>query len=302
LRKTAVSDSILRFGKTEYTGFDILGRVTSHKQTTDGTDYTTAYVYKLAGAVIEETYPSTRKVKNTLESNGDLSMVQSVKCLDSTPGTDATCINQAGYWSYANSFTYNAAGAVTSMQLGNGRWESTTFNTRLQPTQIALGVTQGSRDLLDLDYIYGTTQNNGNVLSQTITVPRAGQSAVILNQTYSYDSLNRIKTAEEKPDGYTQTQCDQNPTHCWKQTFLFDRYGNRNFDTANGATTTLPPNFDPNIYNPTVSTSNNRFSSGQGWAYDAAGNVITDAEGRSFTYDAEMPSSTGSITKLRKPR
>lgn len=60
------------------------------------------------------------------------------------------------------------------MQLGNGRWESTTLNERLQPTQIALGVTPGATNLLDLDYIYGTTANNGNVLSQTITVPTVG--------------------------------------------------------------------------------------------------------------------------------
>ena len=34
-----------RLSTTEYTGFDILGRVTSHKQTTDGNEYATAYKY-----------------------------------------------------------------------------------------------------------------------------------------------------------------------------------------------------------------------------------------------------------------
>ena len=46
------------------------------------------------------------------------------------------------------------------MQLGNGRWESTVFNSRLQPTQIALGSTgTGAQayDLLKLDYEYGGT-------------------------------------------------------------------------------------------------------------------------------------------------
>ena len=163
----------------------MLGRVTDHKQTTDGEEHETGYVYNLGRALIEETYPSGRVVRNTLDSNGDLSMVQSGKCLDATPGTNTTCTNRAGHWSYANSFTYNAAGAVTSMQLGNGRWESTQFNSRLQPTQIALGVTQGATDLLDLDYEYGTTAsvNNGNVTKQTITVPRTGQSPSVLNQT-----------------------------------------------------------------------------------------------------------------------
>ena len=135
-----------------------------------------------------------------------------------------------GFWSYADSFTYNPAGAVTSMQLGNGRWESTVFNSRLQPKQIALGTVQNGTDKLKLDYGYGTTANNGNVLSQTITVKRSGQSDLVFDQTYTYDELNRISIVEEKTGTTTN----------WKQAFTFDRYGNRRFDEAN--TTTLPKN------------------------------------------------------------
>jgi len=68
-------------------------------------------------------------------------MVQSARCMDAAVGTDAECTAQSGLWNYAKNFTYNPAGAVTSMQLGNGRWESTQFNSRLQPTQIGLGAT-----------------------------------------------------------------------------------------------------------------------------------------------------------------
>jgi RHS repeat-associated protein len=265
---TKVSSSV---STTEYTAFDILGRVTAHKQTTDGTDYTTAYAYNLSGALIEETYPSTRKVKNVIDNNGDLALVESKK-------------NSAqGYWTYANSFAYNAAGAVTSMQLGNGRWESTVFNSRLQPTQIALGVTPSAPNLLDLNFTYGTTANNGNVLTQDITVKRNGQSDLVFNQTYAYDSLNRITSAEEKTGATTN----------WKQVYAFDRYGNRNFDEAN--TTTLlkncgtSPNFtvctaDVPKSNPAASTTTNKLT---GYTYDSTGNVVTDADGRTFTYDAE---------------
>ena len=236
--------------------------MTAHKQTTDSNDYTTAYAYNLSGALIEETYPSTRVVKNTLDSNGDLEMVQSKKNSDS------------GYWAYANNFTYNPAGAVTSMQLGNGRWESTVFNNRLQPTQIGLGITQNATDKLKLEYGYGTTANNGNVSSQKITVARSGQSDLVFDQTYTYDSLNRLQVAEEKTGTTTN----------WKQTFTFDRYGNRNF---NQSQTTAPSFADPDVTNPTISTSNNRLSSSNGYLYDDAGNVTTDADGRTFTYDAE---------------
>lgn len=43
---------------TEYTAFDILGRVTAHKQTTDGVSYTTGSEYNVTGALIEWTFQS----------------------------------------------------------------------------------------------------------------------------------------------------------------------------------------------------------------------------------------------------
>ncbi|MBK9214286.1 MAG: RHS repeat-associated core domain-containing protein [Chloracidobacterium sp.] len=257
--------------RTTLPQFDILGRVTGHKQTTDGTDYTTSYTYNLAGALIEETYPSGRVVKSVLDNTGDLSIVQSKKN------------SAAGYWNYADAFTYNAAGAVTAMQLGNGRWASTTFNSRLQPTQIALGATQGTTNLLKLDYSYGdwngssidATKNNGNIVQQVITVPNSPGNSDAFNATqkYYYDSLNRIDDSTEEIGSQT-----------WRQDFTFDRYGNRNFNRTN---TTVPASFsNPAVTDPTISTSNNRLTS-TGWLYDNAGNTTRDGNYQTFTYDAE---------------
>jgi RHS repeat-associated protein len=268
---TKVSSSV---STTEYTSFDILGRVTAAKQTTDGGDsagYTTGYTYKLNGALDEETYPSGRVVKNVLDNTGDLSIVQSKKD------------GNSGFWHYADSFTYNAAGAVTSMQLGNGRWESTAFNSRLQPTQIALGSTNAATDLLKLNYTYNTTgnaDNNGNVLSQTITVPTVGSNnGFVAVQSYSYDPLNRLKDAVENvtPTGGSSSQS-------WKQEFSFDRYGNRSFVTGTGHTDTLGS--CTTMCNPTFDATNNRITS-SGFSYDSSGNTTRDAADRKFTYDAE---------------
>ena len=133
----------------------------SHQQVTDGQTYTTAYTYNLSGALIEETYPSGRVVKNTLDNDGELMQVQSRKLNDT-------------FKNYANSFNYTAAGAVSAMRLGNGKWENTVFNARLQPTQIGLGSSATDTGLLKLNYDYGTTDNNGNVKSQQIIVPTVG--------------------------------------------------------------------------------------------------------------------------------
>lgn len=269
---------------TEYTAFDILGRVTKSKQTMDGVtygtggtindptrDYEMTYSYNLTGALIEQQYPSGRKVQNTLDATGDLEMVKSRKNASS------------GYWAYANNFTYNAVGAMTSVQLGNGTWESTVFNSRLQPTQIALGVTQNGTGLLDLDYTYGTTANNGNVATQTITVPGLAYSFV---QTYTYDSLNRLTNAEELKNSVQQ----------WEQTFMYDRYGNRNFNESE--TTTLPkncgsaPSFtvctaDRKVVNPAIDPESNRLDTDDIYAFDDSGNLTDDPSEKTFIYDSE---------------
>ncbi|MFN0277216.1 MAG: RHS repeat-associated core domain-containing protein [Pyrinomonadaceae bacterium] len=268
---TRVSSSV---STTEYTSFDILGRMTGHKQTTDENQYTTDYTYNLAGTLIEETYPSGRKVRNTLDANGDLSMVESRKTAS------------GGYWKYGRNFQYDAAGGVTLMQLGNGLYERTDYNTRLQPTQIMLSPFASlqpppQRILLKLDYTYNTTgnfDNNGNILSQKITVK--GDGAFTALQNYTYDELNRIKSATETIGG----------SQSWKQTFTYDRYGNRRFEftTVNGnPNTTIPAsNCVEAVCNPTISPNNNKLTS-TGWQYDAAGNTTGDPQGNAFTYDAE---------------
>ena len=97
-----------------------------------------------------------------------------------------------------------------------------------------------------------------------------------------YDSLNRLKSAEEI----------SNSVSTWKQTYAFDRYGNRRFDQAN---TSQPASFvSPNVTNPTMDVANNRFMTGQGYVYDLAGNILQDAEGRSFQYDAENKQQSAS--------
>ncbi|MFN0279181.1 MAG: RHS repeat domain-containing protein [Pyrinomonadaceae bacterium] len=279
---TKVSSSV---STTEYTSFDILGRVTGHKQTTDNTHYTTYYAYNLAGALIEETYPSGRKVQNVLNNNGDLSIVKSRKNL------------AAGYWNYASNFKFSATGALTSLKLGNGLTESTTFNNRLQPIQIALGSEQNPTNKLQLDYEYGKLAwngvvepgtNNGNVAKQKLSVQSEGQTTgFVAQQNYTYDELNRIDLASE-----TLTPISGSPEY-WLQDFDYDRFGNRNFNEA--TTTTLPRNCaggticpqDRKIHNPALNISKNQLSTADGYTFDAAGNMTGDPQNRSFTYDAE---------------
>lgn len=60
------------------------------------------------------------------------------------------------------------------MQFGNGHWETTQYNERLQVKQIGLGTTDSTQNLLKLEFSYNTpstNDNNGSMREQKITVP-----------------------------------------------------------------------------------------------------------------------------------
>ena len=282
---TKVSSSL---STNEYLAFDILGRVTRSKQTTDSVEYGggsdpskwMTYTYNLSGTLIEQQYPSGRVVRSTIDPDGSLALVQSKQ-------------NSSDFYRpFASNFSYNAIGAVTAFRLGNGRWENTAYNSRLQPTQIGLGSGVSSQNLLKLEYYYGDwnsgsvdgTRNSGNIVKQVITAPSVGASAgFTATQKYFYDSLNRLDDAAEEVSS-TQT---------WRQDFSYDRYGNRNFVEAN--TTTLlkncgtSPNFEvctgdvPKV-NPVPIAVSNKLA---GYLYDSSGNTSEDANEWTYVYDAE---------------
>ncbi len=262
---TKVTSSV---SATEYQLFDNLGRMTQMAQITDGRTYTSKYTYNFSGALVEEEYPSGRKVKNEFESDGDLLKVSSQKNSSSV------------YAPYASNFSYTASGGISQMKLGNGRWETAKFNTRLQVEELGLGSSATNASLWKTNYQYGelntstgnvdSGKNTGNIARQTLTVP--GSSFV---QNYEYDSLYRLKVATEKT-GSTQN---------WTQSWNYDRYGNRVGFAQNVAGLTNAPN-------PTVNASTNRFELNQGFSYDKNGNVISDVDpvtssARTFVFNGD---------------
>lgn len=64
-------------------------------------------------------------------------------------------------------------------------------NNRLQPTQIDV-----DSGVLTLDFTYGTTADNGNVLTQRMRAP-GSPSNLDATQYYLYDSLNRLGIVTE---------------------------------------------------------------------------------------------------------
>jgi hypothetical protein len=165
------------------------------------------------------------------------------------------------------------------LRLGNGKWETVSYNNRLQITQIGLGNSATDKDLLKISYSYGNQfQNNGSLREQKISYVGLANE---IKQTYNYDGLNRLQSSVETV----------NNAVTWQQTFSYDRFGNRRFDAAN--TNTLSNTVAAKVTNPQINTSDNRLKKDQDndtitdYDYDKTGNMILDAENKRFVYDAE---------------
>jgi RHS repeat-associated protein len=152
----------------------------------------------------------------------------------------------------------------------------------LQPEQIRAWKS-GAPDLLTLAYGYfvppNSTNNNGNLLSQTITLP--GFTAA---QNYTYDPYNRIQSAGEA---------------AWTQTYVYDAAGNRAVLSGSwvpgGALTPQTANVDTvpfdnhNHWNGAVydTSGNLKLDSTEVDRYDGENRLKTTPNGYTYTYDGE---------------
>jgi hypothetical protein len=73
--KGALTKTSSSISENLYTEFDNFGRLKKSQQVTDGTTYEFLYKYNLSGALVEETYPSGRIVRNFLDSDGGLAQI-----------------------------------------------------------------------------------------------------------------------------------------------------------------------------------------------------------------------------------
>lgn len=258
-----------------YYGYDAAGNVNASAQVTgDRTFPVMEYGYNRAGNMTSQKYPSGRVVTMSYDDLGRVNSLSGQRAGEA-PET------------YISLPEYTANAVTAALRLGNGLWERTSFNRRLQPTEIRLGTETNQTSALKLSYTYGmkvngtleASKNNGDIESHTINVPTInGIPGFTATQSYEYDALNRLEAAQETMAGASLPS--------WRQTYQYDRYGNRRFSYTDGATTTptAPTTQQTALINPEIDPATNRLV---GYVYDPAGNVTTDAAGRTFGYDAE---------------
>lgn len=257
--------SVASSASTTTFGHDAFGRITSSTQSTNGQSYPFTYAYSATDQLAEIHYPSGRFVKYDYDGADRVSAVRN--------GTTTS--------PYA-SINYTPSGGGLTMTLGNNLTEHIDWNDRGQPIQMQAKYPSGANALQLNLYPCASSLttcpsgNNGNLRSQTVTVGQLNPTpqTYSFTQTYTYDGVNRLKTAAE-------TRTGQNG---WTQAYDYDSAGNRwvNQNDNLPALSALTPQ-GPDWFS--SSTVPNRVS---GWTYDPLGNLrLPGAVVEKYDYDAE---------------
>jgi RHS repeat-associated protein len=206
--------------------YDSRDRLISETKTINGIDYTTSYVYDGASNVTSVTYPDGTVIPFAYDT---LNRIQSVD-------------------GYAQ-FVWDETSQVNTILYQNGITTEYVYDTRGRPEQIA--TSKNGTDFLNLTYAYDAA---GNILHM-----KNEDSTTITEQwDYTYDSLNRLKTAAGGPSGQyslnyqydstgnriqlnstVYTYNDMNELLSFESpdkssTFLYDIYGNSIQKDTNG--------------------------------------------------------------------
>jgi RHS repeat-associated protein len=258
-------------GTASYT-YDVLGRLSTEVRTLTGANNVAipkslSYEYNLDGSLKTLHYPSGAVVTYTPDSAGRV-----VSAIDGGNGIN-----------YATGATYGPDGSLTGFVSGNsgtfaGITNAYTYNKRLQP--VSMSATAPSQTLYSVGYDFhvgnGTTgADNGNVFGIYNYKDRDR------DQTFTYDSLNRLTSAQNAGTDCSQATVNTQPkTKYWGNSYGYDAWGNmlQKSITKCGA----------EHLSVTADAHNWIHTAAPDYQYDAAGNMTYDATASlSYTFDQE---------------
>jgi YD repeat-containing protein len=213
--------------------YDNAGRLRKRDDVIDGQAYTRVFGYDGNDNLTSIKYPSGRDVHFEYDSENRL-----LKVVDDTAARNV-----------ATNFIYHPSGAIASYTSGNGIANTVTYDPdRYWPRSIAAGA---------LGLTYDTYDGVGNVLA-------IGDSRPGMGQTFGYDSLDRLTSANGPYGGVT---------------YAYDAHGNR----TNGYT------YVPGTLRLQTAPSGS-------FGYDNNGNM-TSAPNATFTYTPDNMLQTASTTR-----
>ena len=200
------------------------------------------------GFTLTPAYDSAARLKSLTSSWSDAQHPANLLTVDATAG-------------------YTPAGALAKMTYGNGLVETSTYNNRLQPTQLRTYNPTNSTDVLNLTYGFTDSagSNNGNVVTFNSSATQ------IFMRTYTYDELNRLSTMSSPADA----------SGCYGLSWAYDAWGNRLSQTPTSGGC-VSPSYTLNAANRIIDP---------GFIHDSSGNMTHDAS-HAYTFDAENRIST----------
>jgi RHS repeat-associated protein len=236
--------------------YDVMGRPKKTWECPPSGCAVTESGYNLDGSMAWVKYPSGRKVTFGYDAAARQAAV-------TFADFNGTAVN----YPYYNSTAFHPSGPVQNWTLGNGNVESLGLNNRLQLSTSTMN--EGSTPRIDRNYSYGSS-NNGNIFSI------ADNLDATRNQTFTYDQMNRIKTAYEGAS-YGAGR--------WAQTFAIDPWGN--LQQSGTQAFQVPADSNNRLYD----------SAHPSWyTYDSAGNMTGFNDGvtgqKYYTYDGESRITT----------
>ena len=270
--------------------YDALGRVASEQRTINpGTGLSPVtksvnYQYDMLSNLAQITYPSGAVINYTdvdganhtagryitaSDPNNNIKYVQSATY--APDGKIASFLGQAGGTTITNGYAYNS-------RLQICREVASTTGILLGDCKPPIGGNIGN--VLDFAYDFhvgdGTAgSDNGNLFTAT------NNRDTTRSQSYTYDSLNRLLTAQTAGmDCTVHVPGNSTQTKYWGESFTYDTWGNltaKNTTMCNAEST------------PLVADVNNRLSA---YGYDAAGNMLCTGGATMYAYDAESELAT----------
>ena len=250
-------------------GYDVLGRMTTEQRTIAGVSKTVSYDYNLDGSLKVLHYPSSAAVTYAPDSAGRI-----LSAIDSGSGIN-----------YVTGATYGPDSALTGFLSGNTITNSFSYNKRLQP--VFMSASSPTQTVFSIGYDFhvgnGTTGgDNGNVFAIT------NNKDATRNQSFTYDLLNRLASAQNAGTDCSATPKPLNPnqTKFWGNGYTYDAWGNlTSKGNLPGATS---PKCNPESLDRSADAQNRlHVKAGADYQYDAAGNMTYNASGMYYSYDQE---------------
>lgn len=261
-RRTGMTDA----GGSESWAYDSMGRELAEQRTTNSITKSTAYTYDLNGDLMTLTYPSGRKI-----TYGWDSAARPISAIDTVNGIN-----------YAQGGAYTPQGALSAVTLGAagsfaGISISDTYNNRLQPNELKSSTISGNATDITYNFVDSSGHNNGNVFAITNNLDNTR------SQIFTYDSLNRLATAETT-EGFST-----NESRCWGESYTYDQWSNL---TSIGVASAAYSGCSQESLSVTA-LANNQLSA-TGVSYDASGNVNSDGT-YTYLYNSESELTQSSI-------